>query len=220
MRKFALMLVLLAASSQLYSQETKYIVDELVVQLRSGPSFNHRILKGLISGTKLTVLETSEDEKWTRVKTRGELEGWIPAQYLTTEPAARNVLISVNKQLDSLQQQNAALKQQLSDIAEKEHQAQQQVNNLSNNSESLSKELEHIKEVSANAVQLDIDNKRLVQENQVLKNEMDVLSTDNQRLHDARESEEFMNGAFAVLIGVFITLLVPRLWPKKSSEWA
>jgi SH3 domain protein len=28
-----------------------------------------------------------------------------------------------------------------------------------------------------------------------------------------------MNGAFAVLIGVMITLMVPRLWPKKSSEW-
>ena len=31
-----------------------------------------------------------------------------------------------------------------------------------------------------------------------------------------------MNGAMAVLLGVIITLVVPRLWPKRrrSSSWA
>jgi SH3 domain protein len=49
-----------------------------------------------------------------------------------------------------------------------------------------------------------------------------MLEAENQRLHDKVDSEDFLNGALAVLLGVIITLVVPRLWPKrrKSSSWA
>jgi SH3 domain protein len=48
------------------------------------------------------------------------------------------------------------------------------------------------------------------------------LQADNQRLLDSTENEAFLNGALAVGLGVLITLLVPRLWPKKrrSTSWA
>lgn len=220
MRLIALMLVLLAASSTLHSEEVQYVSDELVVQLRSGPTFSHRILKALSSGTRLNVLEMTEEDKWARVKTQDDLEGWIPAQYMSSQPAARDILKSVNNQLAKLQQQNASLKQELAEMAQKEQQAQRQLRDLDSNSKSLSEQLDTIKSVSANAIQLNTDNKRMLQENQELKNEVDVLTTDNQRLHDARNNDEFMNGAFAVLLGVFITLLVPRMWPQKRTDWA
>ena len=55
-----------------------------------------------------------------------------------------------------------------------------------------------------------------------LRSQLDMLEAENQRLHDKVDSEDFLNGALAVLLGVIITLVVPRLWPKrrKSSSWA
>ena len=55
-----------------------------------------------------------------------------------------------------------------------------------------------------------------------LRSELDMMEAENQRLQDKVESEDFINGALAVLLGVIITLVVPRLWPKrrKSSSWA
>ena len=80
----------------------------------------------------------------------------------------------------------------------------------------------NLKQISGKAVQLDTDNRRLVEESENLRSEVDMLEAENMRLQDKLKSEDFINGALAVLMGVFITLVVPRLWPKrrKSSSWA
>jgi SH3 domain protein len=83
-------------------------------------------------------------------------------------------------------------------------------------------ELSQLKQISGKAVQLDTDNRRLVVSSEQLRSQLDTLEAENQRLQDKVDSEDFLNGALAVLLGVIITLVVPRLWPKrrKSSSWA
>jgi SH3 domain protein len=87
---------------------------------------------------------------------------------------------------------------------------------------SVSEELAQLKQISGKAVQLDVDNRRLVVETETLRSEVEMLESETQRLQDKLRSEDFMNGAMAVLLGVIITLVVPRLWPKRrrSSSWA
>lgn len=220
MKKIALLIILIGLSGPLYSQEIRFINDVLVVQLRTGPSFNHRNFKGLVTGTRLTLLETTEDDKWARVKIPGGEEGWVPTQYLSTEPAARDVLQSTQRELEKLKQQNAELETLVNELSQREEKLRTELSSTTGSNKTLSTELEHIKSVSSNAIDLDRNNKQLLKENQSLKNNVDVLNTENQRLKDSRDRDEFMNGAFAVLIGVFITLIVPRLWPKKRDEWA
>ncbi|HEB28320.1 MAG TPA: TIGR04211 family SH3 domain-containing protein [Porticoccus sp.] len=215
------MLILLAVSSQLYSEETVYIRDQLYVPLRSGTTMQHRIVhKGLVSGTPLTVIETSEDKKYSHVRTKRGTEGWIQTQYLSPEPAGRDLVKVANKTIATLEQKNNELSQQLNNIKSKQKSTQTQLTKLTSNNNQVTKELENIKTVSAGAIQLNSDNKILLEENQKLKNELDVLNTEQQRLTDNHENDAFLNGAFAVLIGVMITLLVPRAWPKKSTDWA
>lgn len=208
-------------SSQANSQETRYIRDTLFVPLRSGQSFKHRIVhKGLMSGTPLTLLEVSEDESYSFVKTEQGIEGWLQSQYLSDEPSARSQLKNLQAQNQKLQTQNTALAKELGNIKKQYSEAQVAVSQLSEKQQGTSKELNEIKEISANALTLNDDNKQLLQKNQELLNEVDLLKADNQRLNDSIDNEAFMNGALAVLIGVIITLLVPRLWPRKSSEWS
>ena len=61
-----------------------------------------------------------------------------------------------------------------------------------------------------------------MEETENLRSEVEMLEAENQRLQDKLKSEDFINGALAVLMGVVITLVVPRLWPKRrrSSSWA
>jgi SH3 domain protein len=49
-----------------------------------------------------------------------------------------------------------------------------------------------------------------------------MLKSENQRLLDKIKNEDFLNGAMAVLLGVIIALVAPRLVPKrrKNSGWA
>jgi len=220
-KKYLLTLLLLTASCQVLSEEIRYIRDELYVPLRSGQSPQHRIVhKGLISGTKLTILETSADGDYSRVRTRKGTEGWIQTQYLSPEPAAKNVLKIANANLAKLQQENIELKQQLKQLGSKDRETQNVLSELEASNQKMAKELADIKAISADAIQLNEDNHRLLESNQILKNEIDILSTDNKRLTDNKENDAFLNGAFAVLIGVMLTLLIPRAWPKKSTDWA
>ena len=220
MKIFALLIAGLLLSGEVFSQQTIYIRDMLYVPLRSGQGTQFRIVhKGLVSGTPLAVLEVSEDNTYTKVRTPKGIEGWVQSQYLSKEPSARNQLKLAKVSIASLQSDNDALSKKLSSLHSKDKSTTKQFNTTVSKNEKLEKELQRIKEISAKAIHLNSDNQRLLNDNQKLKNELDVVSADNQRLNDEKSSDSFMNGAFAVLIGVMITLMVPRLWPKKSSEW-
>ena len=67
-----------------------------------------------------------------------------------------------------------------------------------------------------------MDNRRLVVEAENLRSKVDMLEAENLRLQDKLKSEDFLDGALAVLLGVIIALVAPRLMPKrrKSSSWA
>jgi SH3 domain protein len=119
-----------------------------------------------------------------------------------------------------LQKRYDELNKQVKLLSSEQKSAKQQFSVLASDSSETSKELERIKAISANAIQLNEDNQRLLEENQMLKKEVVLSTTDNQRLTDNEENDAFLNGALAVLLGVMITLIVPRAWPKKSTEWA
>jgi SH3 domain protein len=220
-KSIILTLLCLLVCSELHSQEIRYIRDTLYVPLRSGQTLQHRIVhKGLVSGTKLTLLETSEDNVYSKVQTSRGIEGWIQAQYLSLEPAGRDLFKQSQKDSVDLKNQNTELAEQLTSLQAQHRQSQREIEQLSSQNNKLSNELESIKSISANAITLDSENKLLLEESQSLKNQTDVLKADNKHLQDNRENDAFLNGAFAVVIGVMIALVVPRLRPKKSSEWA
>lgn len=218
----ALCLTLLTALSlpAAVSAETRYISDRIHVPLRSGESIRHRIVhRGLPSGTKLELVSESEETGYSKVRTNSGLEGYIQTQYLVSKPVARIQLIGAKKELAAIKSRNDALEEKLKAAQASDENTELKVQQLQAENSELSKELEKIKRISANAVKLNSDNKTLVESNQRLKDQVDVLKTDNARLRSQYENDEFLNGAFAVVIGVLITLLVPRLWPKRKSEW-
>ncbi len=221
MKRIVLLLFILASSSQLYSAETRYIRDELYVPLRSGQTTQHRIVhKGLVSGTPLTIIAVSDDKLYSQVRTSKGIEGWIQTQYLSDSPAGRDLLKVAERKLATLQEKYDDLGNEFNQLNTEQRDAKQQLSTLSSSSSETAKELDRVRSISANAIQLNDDNQRLLEENRMLKKELVMVNTDNQRLADNEENDAFLNGALAVLLGVMITLIVPRAWPKKSTEWA
>jgi SH3 domain protein len=217
LKSIALVLILLATSLSVHSEELRYIRDELYVPLRSGQTEDTPIVhKGLVSGTPVTIIGTSEDKTFSLVRTQKGTEGWIQTQYLSTEPAGRDLYKAASEKLAILQAQNKQLNQQLATLKNQEQQPQEILASHS----SLDSVPATIDEAAANAIEFNVDHTALLEENQALKNQLELLSTDNQRLNDEKNSDDFLNGAFAVLLGVMITLAVPRLWPQKRTEWA
>ena len=213
---FALMLF--AALSN--AQEIRYIDDKVYVPMRSGPSTAYRIIhRGLPTGTKLSVLSKSDDGKFLEVKTSSGKQGWIPVQYLTKTPVAKLLLSDAKKRLAAAEAENKELKERLDNVFQKGKTAYNDLQALETEHTQVKAELARLEKVSSNTVKINNDNRRMLEENQRLKDQLDILETDNTRLQVSQSRREMLNDVMAVIIGVILALVIPRMAPKKRSEW-
>jgi SH3 domain protein len=212
---------LLAAVAQ--AKDIRYVSDKQFVPLRSGAGNDYRIIhRGIPSGTRLTVARTSSDKVWSEITTDRGTTGWIRTQYLMQDVPAQTKVDAAIARAEKATQKSAALASELETL---QVERVELVNQLSSNDSELgtvSEELTQLKQISGKSVQLDVDNRRLVVDTENLRSEVEVLKAENLRLQDKLEGEDFLNGALAVLLGVIIALVAPRLVPRrrKSSSWA
>ena len=218
-----LFLLMLLVAGAVQARDIRYVSDKQYIPLRSGAGNEYRIVhRGIPSGTKLDVARVSGDGVWAEITTERGTTGWIRTQYLMKELPAQNKVDEAVARAEQLAEKNAALTAQLEQLQGERGQLLDKVTETDTQLGSVSEELAQLKQISGKAVQLDVDNRRLVVETETLRSEVETLESENQRLQDKLRSEDFMNGAMAVLLGVIITLVVPRLWPKRrrSSSWA
>lgn len=210
-------------SLQVFAQDIRYVSDVHYVPLRSGAGGDYRVIhRGLPSGTQVRVARTSRDKAWAEVTTPEGKNGWIRTQYLMREQPARVQLDAAVARAEELGRASAEAGEQLNQLMAERDQLRQQLAAATAELESASQELASIRKLSGNAIQLDTDNRRLAEEAELLRSGVEMLEAENLRLQDKIENEDFINGALAVLLGVIITLVVPRLWPKRraGSSWA
>ena len=209
--------------SSAQAQDVRYISDKQYVPLRSGAGNEYRIThRGLPSGTRLTVNSESDNGEWSQVTTDTGLSGWMRSQYLMKGVPAQVRLDAALAKAGQAGELSSALQEELQVVQAERDALLEQLGTTETELAGVAEELAQLKQISGNAVKLDEDNRHLVVRQEELRSEVEMLKAENLRLVDKIESEDFLNGALAVLLGVIITLVVPRLWPKrrKSSSWA
>lgn len=222
LRYLPVLALLSVFSVHLQAQDTRYVSDQVFIVLHRGPGTEYRWVTKLTPGTRLEVARIAEDGKWAEVTTSRGTTGWVNTEFLSTDAPAQILLPAAQARADQLAAKNAELNSELKALQAEKLALLNKINSTDSELGDVSQELANLKQVSGKAVQLDTDNRRLVEESENLRSEVDMLEAENMRLQDKLKSEDFINGALAVLMGVFITLVVPRLWPKrrKSSSWA
>jgi len=198
---------------------TVYISDELAVPLRRGPSSGHRILHaGLPSGTPLEVLGEDKAAGFTHVRTRNGTEGWVPTQYITTEPIARDRLAAANRRIESLEAQLKSLRETYQEARGARSASEDRAGALEQQTQKLQTELAEIRRVSANALANHEENQQLKSENQSLRAQVSELSHRVQQLERNVMVRALLSGGGLVLLGLVIgTWFKSR---RKRSIWA
>lgn len=220
---FATTLALTAVlSAPVAAQDERYIGDEVFVVLHAGPGSNYRWLGKLIPGTKLIEQRRSTDGNWAEVRTERGTVGWVQAEYLASEAPAQVRLPAVVRQLEEAERETATLRDRLSELESTRQGLENELDESSSELQRVTEELAQLRQVSGSAVETAEQNRRLVEDASSMQLKIDTLEADNQRLQDRVQNSAFLDGALAVLLGVIITLVVPRLWPKRrsSSSWA
>lgn len=218
MRNIALLGFLIVFASSAIAQ-TRYVSDVLQIQLRSGPGTQYRIIKSLQTGTALALTDAASENGYVQVSVDGKT-GWVASQYLMSTPSARVQLSKVEQELAQLKENASPTQKRLQSLEADNRRLNKALEDAQQLINDATRELTRIKEVSGKAIELDESNARLRLENTNLVNEMDLLRIENTRLSEQNNRDFMLYGAFAVLLGVIIALIVPHLTSKKkNSEW-
>ncbi len=108
MKKTMILVILMALYPVWAYAETRYITDQIEINLRSGPGAEYRIIRMLESGQKIEVLENKDN--WSRVQVPDGPEGWVFSRYLQRSPAARKNLQVLTARLEPIEAENESLR--------------------------------------------------------------------------------------------------------------
>ena len=217
----ALFTVLLYAHPVFSQTKTAYIKDVLYVPVRSGDSNQYRILhKGLKSGTKLNIIEENEDKTWVKITTESGIEGWLPSQFISTNKTANLLVDSYKNDAEKARKELNALKTSYADTDEKLKKESRTAEEYFNENTKLTLELQKIKSISSNAIEMDKNYQNLLEQHELLKTKYDTLFAENENLKADQRLSFLLYGAGLLVLGMLLMIILPMLKPKQRfSEW-
>lgn len=112
-------LALLPVLALAQNPRQQYIADEIRVTIRQEPRNDAASLGAVSSGAQVTVLQVLGADSFARIRTADGRTGWITARYLSSEPAAKDLLQSARKELAEARAQIESLQRELADAHEK-----------------------------------------------------------------------------------------------------
>ena len=190
-----------------------YITDELDLPIRSDKNFGNNIIRLLPSGTELSLLQSTEDG-WAQIQFDDTI-GWIKTFYLSSNPSAREELKKLTREYNS----NTLLISKLSD--EKEELEKKLITLKNDNTDLIVQssksqaEKEHIEQIYQDALKLEHENEKLIQENLQLKAELQLAENNTQIQKDTSSRNWFIVGAIVLFFGMVIGLIVPNLLKRR-----
>jgi SH3 domain protein len=187
--------------------ETRYIVDQIKLPLRTGQSTSHSIVRMLPSGMAVEVLEEGT-KGYTRIHTPGGREGWILTRYLMKMPAARDRLATAEMKVTKY---NA--------LYEEKKAVEEERANLRAENSKLKNELKLIRQASAQALATANENKALKIKTAEAEQALENLRQETKDIKSGASQRWFMLGGGAILLGIILGLILPGLRRRKRSQW-
>ncbi len=218
MKKLLLVLVLSVTAAAATAEPVRYVQDFVKVPLRTGKSLQNKIVRMLPSGTRLVLLEESE-EGYSRVRTDRGVEGWILSRYLMDEPSARDRLTTAEAELARQKVANARLKREIGTLKAHEAEIERSNRELQEHNRQLTEELAKIRRTASRALAIEEENARFREELAQGKKELDTLLRQNAALKDHSRRDWFMAGAGVALGGLILGLIIPRIPWRRRKRW-
>lgn len=205
----------LALASASVMAATRYVSDQLSINMRRGPSTSYGITDLLEAGTQVQTLEQTNG--WTKVRTSAGEQGYVLTRFLSSQPAASDRIDAVVSKLDKLQQDNEALRAELAKVMDGSQKLGKLKRELVAENEALKAELKEVKRVSANAMQIKSQNQEYRKKLLVLQSKMEQLRSENKALQSRREGMKI--GAVILIGGIIVGLVLPLFRRRKKSNW-
>ena len=201
-----------------HAQQTRYVTDNLRIQLRTGQGNDYRILRSIDSGTRLEVLQ-EPGETHTQVRLADGTTGWVLSRYLVSEPIARDRLAKAEGKLSRLSAENTHLKGEKDALTGEKATLEAQLAQQTQQRERTQQELAKLEELAARPREVEAKNTVLRARIAKLEREASQLNQQNQTLKTGNDRTWFLAGAGVLFVGLLLGLIAPRLRWRRRSSW-
>ena len=208
-----LVLILIVLASSARAESFVYITDQVDIPIRSEKSLGNTIIRLLPSGTKLSVLQITEDG-WTEVKYQDTI-GWISSRYLSNNISAREELKQANSIINESQLLITKYEAELDDQNKQLLILNNENKELVISSSKLEAEKVHIEQIYQDALKLEHENEKLMQEQLQLKTEFQLAQNNSQIEQDTSQRNWFIVGALVLFFGMVIGFILPKMLNRR-----
>jgi SH3 domain protein len=207
----ALMGVLLTAFCG--AAETKYVTNNLVITLRTGPGNDRKILAQPRAGTPLQIIKSGND--YTKVKTPGGTQGFVLTRFLTSKVPADIVLARLQKEHEQVVVQYEALKQQASRLDTASKDLSGDLSATRSALEELTVQHETLKRESQEFLKLKAKYQKSAKEASEARARADKVDKELQQLYSSQLNTGLLYGGGLIVIGFVVGFIVKK--PKRRS---
>ena len=198
---------------------THYVTDSVDVPVRSGPSYKHKILRMLETGTPVSILEVNKDG-WTQIqyqKGNSTYTGWMASSTLLNQPIAKIRLEQQIAKTSSVEKHLNELQQELDTLQTRFAATDASLSTIKQEKFELTQELNRLKSISSNAVLLDEENQEMKQRLSQLESQNAIMKEQIEQSGDSIKRQWFLTGGGVLLLG----LLLGRFFrtPTKRKKW-
>ncbi len=208
-----LALVLIFLASLANAETFVYVTDQVDIPIRSEKSLGNTIIRLLPSGTKLSVLQITEDG-WTEVKYQNTI-GWISSRYLSNTMSAREELKQANTVINESQLLITKHETELEELNKQLLKLNNENKALVIKSSKLEAEKNHIEQIYQDALKLEHENEKLNQEQLQLKTELQLAQNNSQIEQDTSQRNWFIVGALVLFFGIVIGIIMPKMLNRR-----
>ncbi len=217
-KRIILSLLLLLTFPCLHA-ETRYVIDQFKVTLRSGESSSYKILRMLPSGDSLEVLSDNKGSGYSRVRINDGTTGYVLTRQLMKIPSARDRLAIAEKRLEELQDEPQLLSAKFAKLQALHAQLKEQHTVILTEKKDLEQDLAAIRRTAANAIRISNERNELRKQVADFARRVEMLNQQNRELSNSTEQHWFLIGSGVIIVGIIIGLILPqfRLQRRKRS---
>lgn len=210
--------IILLVTGLAVQAQTLYVTDEFKVTMRSGESAKHRVVQMIKSGTPVTVLGVNKETGYSEVRTSSGKTGYILSRQLLNEPVAREQLASLQARIQMLESAPGELSSKLAKLSKDYETLNQAHKSVVKEKDALKQELEELRRVSANAVEISRERTTLRKQVATMSHDVEDQRQEIRELKNSAIQRWFIIGAGVLLGGILLGLILPHLRIRKRKD--
>jgi SH3 domain protein len=189
--------------------ESTYITDEIRVMVRSHAGGDRKIIAMPMSGTRVEVLEQSEDG-WSKVRLPNEKEGWLLTRYLSQGLPSKEVVAKLKSENEGLRQRAKTLTEENSRLKKERNDFHEALSNQTKTANTLKESYETLKKGSSEYLSLKASYEKASKDLSTKTKREAELEEELKALQKSQTLQWFLGGAGVLFVGLIVGYMSRR----------